>query len=355
VWNTNRKTSMNRKIALSVQTGEWPRTDYPAEVELRVRQLNLEEAVIRLVEEDQEGNVIDDSVPCQLDQGADGVVTVTFLLTGETPAHTQRFYALIRSDTIPHAVPQVECTDGVMHQEQESYRIKTPAATYIYHKFGAGFASLYDPDGCDWISYRPFGGSDGKYRGIPNIAHPENYFHPGGNGCTSKIVSSGPLKVKIVSESIDDKWACTWEIFPAHARLTILKVDHPYWLLYEGTPGGHLDESGDYCVRSDGTRLPLTERWEMPLPSPKWIYFGTSNTRRVLYLVQHEADSHVDSFWPMEQNMTVFGFGRRGLEKHMTATPAHFTIGFAEDGAFDVAQQVINAAFNPVEVTLRPE
>jgi hypothetical protein len=344
---------MSHNIGLSTHTGEWERTNYPVEAELNLAEFNLEAATLGIIEEDQQGNVLDESVPFQLDGGESGIATLTFLMTGTTPANTQRLYALVPSDTSPPIKPQVECADGIVHQEQESYCIKTPAATYMYHKLGAGFASLYDPDGCDWISYRPYGGSDGKYRGIPNLAHPENYFHPGGIGCSSELVASGPLKAKIISKSNDEKWACTWEIFPAYARLTVLKVDHPYWLLYEGTPGGQLEETADYCVFSDGTRRPLAERWEMPLPAPEWIYFGAPNTNRVLYLIHHEADNLIASFWPMEHNMTVFGFGRNGLHKYLTDTPAHFTIGFAEGSAFYQTQQIINAAFNPVEVTLR--
>jgi hypothetical protein len=52
----------------------------------------------------------------------------------------------------------------------------------------------------------------------------------------------------------------------------------------------------------------------------------------------------------MEHNMTVFGFGRLGLDKFMTQVPAHFTVGFAEDGAFESAQKVIDSAFRPVRV-----
>ena len=120
------------------------------------------------------------------------------------------------------------------------------------------------------------------------------------------------------------------------------KLRTPYWFLYEGTPGGNpggqLDEENGYCVRSDGTRTPLSERWEGPLPAPEWLYFGAGNVERVLYLVHHEADREIDSYWPMEHNMTVFGFGRLGLEKYMTQVPAQFTVGFAPDGSFAAAQ-----------------
>ena len=295
-------------------------------------------AVADVVEVDAEG-VVDDAVPFQFDAPGD----LTLLLTGTTSADATRYYHVYFSETCrrrgPRSAPACEehivFTDDVEHEGQASYKIETPGGTYLYHKRGAGFASLFDADGNDWISFHPWGGSDGRYRGIPNVVYPEGYFHPGGMDCTSRIVSAGPLKVTIASESNDGGWACRWDIFPRYATLTVLKVAHPYWFLYEGTPGGALDEAGDFIVRSDGTRTPASERWDGAIPAPEWLYFGASNTSRVLYFVHHEPDDAVDSYWPMEHNMTVFGFGRLGLEKFMTAVPAHFTVGFAETGDFD--------------------
>ena len=135
----------------------------------------------------------------------------------------------------------------------------------------------------------------------------------------------------------------------------MLKVDHPYWFLYEGTPGGALDEAGDYCVTSAGVRRPLSERWEAALPHPEWICFGAANADRALFLAHHESDQHIDSYWPMEGNMTVFGFGRRGLDKFMTRTPAQFTIGLAETSAFGAIQNLIGAVTQPLAVSAVPQ
>ena len=305
---------------------------------------------LQAAELDAAGAIVDPNVPCQLDH-EDGRASAAILLASATAASCARYFRIQLADTEPPGEELVALRQGVMHQEQESYQIKTPSATYFYHIFGAGFASMIDRDGNDWLSYRPYGGSDGKYRGIPNLAHPENHFHPGGDGCRSRILNAGPLKTAIASESVDGKWACRWEIFPTHARLTVLKVDHPYWFLYEGTPGGALDEQGDYCVISDGERRALTEHWERALPHPEWIYFGASNTERVLFLAHHESDQHIDSYWPMEGNMTVFGFGRNGLDKFMTKTPARFTIGFAESSDFDAVQELIAALTQTESIT----
>lgn len=294
--------------------------------------------------------IIDEAVPFQLDVVDQDTSVLTFLLKGMTPPNTSRCYQLIEG-TAPNPTDRlVEVVDSFMHEGQESYKITTQNAVYVYHKQGAGFASLYDRNGDDWICYHPFGGSDGKFRGIPNLAHPENYFHPGGTGCASKILQQGPLRARIFSESLDGLWACVWDIFPTNARLTVLKAGHPYWFLYEGVPGGRLDETHDYCVRSNGIKLPLSTSWQEAIPAPEWIYFGASNTSEVLYLIHHEADDLIDSFWAMEHNMTVFGFGRRGIEKLMTQTPAHFTIGFAVNGDPEPVATVIDSALHAPEV-----
>jgi len=307
---------------------------------------------IRVIEVGEQGTIMDENVAFQFDAHTEGGDrgTLVFTLKGVTPKDAVRFFQVyfdLAGGTYARvSIPvQVALTDGVQHEAQESFQIVTPNATYYYHKLGAGFASMVDADGNDWISHHPSGGSAGNYRGIPNVVHPEGHFHPGNRGCKSQIVSQGPIKLKIFSRSDDHKWACTWEIYPHYATLTLLKVDHPYWFLYEGTPGGKLDEENDYCVRSTGERTPAGQSWEGDIPEPEWLYFGAGNTDRVLYLIHHEDDEQIDSYWPMEGNMTVFGFGRKGLVKYMEQVPAHFTIGFAEKGAFEVAAWAIASAY----------
>ena len=81
----------------------------------------------------------------------------------------------------------VQITNLPDYQGQPSYKIQTPSATWIYHKQGAGFASLLDPDGNDWIGYRPGGRAAGEFRGIPNLIHPGAGMHPGGELCSSEV------------------------------------------------------------------------------------------------------------------------------------------------------------------------
>jgi hypothetical protein len=304
-----------------------------------------------VTEVDRAGAVVDADVPFQHDS-----IGLVFLLAGTTPANATRHFRVEFGSGAAVPTPLVTLIDGVQDEGQESYQVITPSATWFYHKRGAGFSSLLDRDGLDWLNYRPGGSSAGEYRGIPNMGYSEGYCHPGKTVSHSHVLAGGPLCARIVSESDDGKMRCRWDIFPHYARLTVLKMRALYWFLYEGTPGGNpggqLDEANGICVRSEGTRTPLSARWEGPLPAPEWVYFGAGNVDRVLYLVHHEADAETDSYWPMEHNMTVFGFGRLGLDKYITQMPAQFTVGLCEDSAFRRVQSAIDSVFRPLQVDI---
>jgi len=291
-------------------------------------------------------------VPFQLET-FDSRVQLSFLVEGDVAANTTRHFELTEGEN-QATEPLVSVSEHPDYQGQDSFEIKTPAATYLYHKAGAGFASMIDSDGYDWLSYRPHGGSDGQYRGIPNLVYPEGYFHPGGTECKSEVTQRGPLKAEIYSETSRGDWACKWEVFPYFARLTVLKAPKAYWFLYEGTPGGELNETEDFCVRSSGERSPASEPWDAPLPEPRWVYFGAGNTERVLYLLHHENVQGTDSYWPMEENMTVFGFGRLKLESYLTEAPAQFTIGFFESQAEEQVQNHLATLSEPPHCTVTP-
>jgi len=319
--------------------------------------LPLTRRCIDVVEVSRVGRLIDKQTPFQFDPIGGRGGTVTILLTGTTKPGAIRCYELrCRQAGKPFTVrpvrPRVELADDFEYKGQDSFRIVTPSAWWYYHKQGAGFAGLEDRDGKDWIGYRPTGGSDGKYRGIPNLVHPEGYFHPGGKKCRSRLVSSGPLKVIIDSQSLDKKWACRWEVCHAWARLTVLKAAGPYWFLYEGTPGGKLDADADCCITSAGKSTPAAKRWTGDLPAPEWVCFGDAKCKRALWLAHHEDDKHVDSYRPMQQNMTVFGFGRKDLTKHMTAVPNHFTVGLCESTDPKVIAAAVDAARRPCSIKL---
>ena len=290
-------------------------------------------------------------IPFQLEATGDHL-DLSFFLEGETLGNTALSFELVAGEVGDATKPLVGVSEKPGYQGQDSFEITTPAATYIYHKQGAGFASMIDGDGRDWLSYRPHGGSDGKYRGIPNLVYPEGYFHPGGTECTSRLVKQGPIRAEIYSETQKGDWACRWDIFPTFARLTVLKAPKGYWFLYEGTPGGELDEANDFCVRSSGERSPASESWEDLLLDPRWVYFGAGNTARVLYLLHHERGQGTDSYWPMETNMTVFGFGRSNLESYLIQTPARFTVGFLETQDAEQVQSYLKGLSKPLTCTV---
>ncbi len=336
VWLDNERP-YRRCFALSVGACERPE---------RVCSLELSGSVARprLYEVDAGGKLLDRAITLQPDGAG-----LLFHLKGRTAAGTTRHYQLYfdehgAADDLPIAPAPVALATGLEHEGFESACITTPNATWYYHLTGGGFSGLIDGDGADWISFHPWGGSDGNFRGIPNLVHPESYFHPGRTGCSSEILAAGPLRVTILSRSQDDAWACEWAIDPDCARLTVLKAARPYWLLYEGTPGGILDEQGDFMWLSDGRRIPASERWEYSLPEPGWIAFGAENSPRALWLLRHEPDGESDSYWPMEGQMTVFGFGRSGLHKSLTRAPAQFSVGLSERNDFETLGQVITSA-----------
>ena len=322
------------RMTITVQAAGYERTDLPVEV------TGDFSAPVRVVEIDRHGDVVDPATPFQVDAGR----RLTLLLRGTTPADGYRAFQIYSGARETAAVnPLVTAEDGVMHEGQESIRVSTQAGGYFYHKKGAGFASLIDADGNDWIGYGQEKGSAGEFRGIPNMIHPEGGFHPGADTCASELVHQGPLRVTIRSECHGGAWRCSWDIFPRFARMTVEEAAHPYWFLYEGTPGGRLDMAGDYWVTADGTKQPASREWKGKLEQPRWVYFADGALDRVLFLAQHPEDGDFDQYWPMEENMTVFGFGRelRCCDKSLTAAPARFSVGLVESREHgEVARQV---------------
>jgi hypothetical protein len=358
------------RLDLTVDVGLYERQEIPVEKFLNFKTLlvgigrggeTVIPASFRVLEVDGNGVVIDEAVPFQFEPLTPDSGNVVLLLTGTSAAQMQRYYQLYfdtGGDFVPAEVSAlVEVTDGVPDEGQDCYMITTASATYYFQKDAGGFSSLLDIEGNDWIGFHPFGGSDGIYRGIPNMVHPDNIFHPGHSNCISSLVHAGPLRVTIRSVSRNGLWECLWQICPRHARLTLLRsAPTPYWFLYEGTPGGAIDYDRDFSVRSNGVRMPAGQEWQdQDIPDPEWVYFEDSALDRYIYLVHEEDDELNDTFWPMQQNMTVFGFGRGpSTTKHMTALPNHFTIGLAEGAEFSSASKVIEASYRPVIITVGP-
>ena len=321
------------RIPVMVSANGIERVDYPVKV------TGDWGASVRVIEVGEEDRVLDDAVPWQIDYGT----TLIFLLKGHTAADQSRRYYVYRGEPVvekkrrgqeepvepeqPHAL--VTATDGVMHRGEQSIMVTSPAGAIYYHKNGGGLAALIDSDNRDWIGYRPGGGSAGEFRGIPNMIHPEGGLHPGAKGCESRLLSDGPLMARIHTSCYGGAWEVEWRFYPGFARLEIQKVTHPYWVLYEGVPGGSLEPAADYWVRSDGTKQLMNQEWEGRLPAPRWVYFGDPTVDRVLFFAQSEDDGDANEFYSMEGAMAVFGFGRKlkCCEKSLDLTPAHFTLG----------------------------
>lgn len=350
------------RIVLKVTAAARLSAQKPVEAEFDLKELGaIDAASLRTAEcRDAQCAVLKDgALTAQLDRESETKGTLIFRLRESLAVGQGRYIHVYFRKQGTHGVsftpPEVVTVeDNVDHAGQPSFRVNTDGASYVYHKEGAGFASIFDRDKNDWIGYAPGGRSAGEFRGIPNLGP---YFHPGYSGekgSRTTVVSRGPLRVRLRSETNNGKFAALWDFFPAHARMTLLQADQPYWFLYEGTPGGKLDVEHDYWTAADGKRRPVTENWNADFKGPEWIYFGDGRQERALFLFNHQDDEANDQFYQMEGNMTVFGFGRqhRCCGRYMTAAPARFTIGLLETGDFKVASpEIVSAAASPaVEV-----
>ena len=366
---------------------------------------SFDEESVRVAEVSSAGALIDSEVPFQFDNGntQDAPLgTLIFLMDGTTLAGNSRYFQIYFDTTGSFSAPAA-MTDLVDRQSNSGYRgqnsfiietkddASTVNSTYYYHKKGGGFASIYDRDGNDWISYYNSANSKsgGEYRGIPNLG---DVFHPGYNDpsgdsmkSTSTVLEDGPLRLSIRSISHNGEWTARWDIFPTYARMTILDIPNSdeYWFLYEGTPGGNLEYTGgtqDIVVRSDGDSNNAGETWDVadqeleafsPSAPGEWIYVADSATERILYIAHSNDDAEPDSYRPQRDNdqtppsgppdngaMTVFGYGRKtttGVNRHLTALNATFTIGFGESNVLNEATAVIHGASQALTISISNE
>ena len=206
-------------------------------------------------------------------------------------------------------LPAVRVSETTLFGDMECFRVETPSAIYLYGKRGAGFASILDPEGHDWISYHHGDKARGEYRGLPKCGQPVKYFHCGygfgqytnDNWFTSAVTLREAARLRIHSETHNGDAACDWDFFPDPATLTLHRIGLPtFWFLYEGTPGGALNVADDYVIRSSANgpkRTPLNEPWTEVTP---WVIFGAKESSYALVCVNHATNSPVDSYvsWP---------------------------------------------------------
>jgi hypothetical protein len=378
-------------IPISVAANGYDRFDKPVEFNINVTdmvhrvagEMAFTHKSMRLVEVSSNGMVIDDVVPYQFETRDDydpktrAVGTLVFIMDGHTAAGAERYYQLYLDaagdggNNSGKSLLQIE--ELSEYEGDSAFKITTPGATYYYHKHGSGFASLLDAAGRDWVSFHPNeepdDGFKGRYRGIPNIAPPG--FHPGrGDGKkASKVTQSGPIKIRIMSETEDEKWGCYWDIYPKYATMTLFKKDNqPYWILYEGTPGGSFENDRDFWMNSEGDTVLCKDymrtpekriSWAEDLPNPEWVVFGDKTINTRMFYIHHESEDAVDCYWNRQDGgMTVFGFGRdpeksgeSGWQK-LNSIPTHLTLGFSEASTHEGLKKEIDSAFRPVKLSV---
>jgi regulation of enolase protein 1 (concanavalin A-like superfamily) len=366
-WNAE----WNYRLPITVDGAGYTRVDAPVEVELDLTSAlaglgvtgEIDLNSLRVIEVDGDNNLLNTAVPFQFDPAdtfdaaANAAGTLVVLLTGNTGPNAERFFHvyfdLTGKSFVPAAVtPLVTLTDNVVDEGLTTFRIENNNATYYYDKQGGGFSSIVDLNGNDWIGYNSTYGSGGTFRGMPNLVYPEGYMHPGNTDVVSVVERQGPLKSTVRSTTLDGQWETIWEFYPDFTRLTVVQTGHNYWFLYEGTPGGTLDVNDDIVARSDGTQTLAGESWSGDLVGEEWVYFGDPVVGRSLFVVNHQQDTAVDSYYAMEGKMTVFGFGRSGTSSYLDTVPATFTVGLVDDIAYETVAGEIQAAYQPFNVIL---
>ena len=236
-----------------------------------------------------------------------------------------------------------------------AYIITTPAGTYFLEKEGGGLASMVDKEGVDWLGFHKQAGSGhkGEYRGFPNAIHRQDgsYFHAmnaGTDPSTSIVEFDSDDHVRIVFTSGNGKWEGRWDFYPDRCDFTMSKVSegYKYWVLYEGVPGGEMDDSDFWYASVDEKKHLITESFNDDFPAPEWIAFGDAKSPRMLYLLNHEDDDVLDEY-VSRPDMTVLGFGRTAKEKFLT-TPKTFSLGFVESTEYSIVKQKIGRVLEQV-------
>lgn len=365
------------RVPVDVDANGYARHEMPVEMQLDFEPLldavgataGLNVDSLRIIEIDGDGAVVDANVPFQFDaiSGFDPSTkpegTLVFLMTGTTAQNASRSYHLY-FDTLDKSFSPLSGTDRVVvsngnDQGQSTFRIETDNADYHYQKDAGGFSSLDDVDGNDWIDFNSGSGASGEFRGIPNMVFTLNdpdasFFHPGFTNSTSQLNADGPVRATITSTSSDGLWRVRWSFFPTFALMTVLKAEHGYWFLYEGTPGGVLEPNVDFVVRpttSGITQTLASVQWSGDLYQEEWAYFADPNVGsvgRALYVAQTSDDTLLDSYRAMDGAMTVFGFGRQGVAGLLTGTQRSFVIGLMDEIDPADALAIIQGAYKSV-------
>lgn len=362
-------TSRDFRVPVTIGANGFSRSDHTADVAVDFTSLltaagatgAFDPASLRVVQVDGAGNAVDTAVPFQFDRGAgynastNAVGTLVVGLTGSMTASASRTYHVYFDEAggtwAPVTVtPRVTLTTGVQDEGHPALRVTNSVGSWWYHTAGGGFSSLNDVDGRDWLSWNSAAGAAGQYRGMPNAVNPEGHFHPGHTTSTTSVVNSGPLKVTFRSVTADG-WASQWEIGPRTATMTMQQAPNPYWFLYEGTPGGEINATTDTVIRANGTTTSLSTRWTADLPAAEWVAFADPGDNRAIVVANHARDTKVDSHYLLQSNMTVFGFGRSGLNKYLTGVN-RFTATLVDASTHAALAPIVPGLYEPLAISL---
>ncbi len=275
------------------------------------------------------------------------------LMTNETPLHEGQmvhgmevqypgFMLKIKRPAADKKLSIVETT----YEDRPHFVINTPTATYYYDQRGGGFSRIIDPNGNDWVGFRmePWNAypasAASAYRGLPNSVFSGSEAgagHPGHDHCQSTVTHN-----QITSTSQSGKWQWTWTFTDSTALLQMDAVDaeHPYWFLYEGTPGGSFNLVNSYFgtnQRGRQQRTPDFYAGKSMFDSYQWAYFGDAKEDRVFFVKQLTEDDKTDMIGYLgntergldsPDGMLVFGFGRNRDTQPLLTQPQAFVIGF---------------------------
>lgn len=321
---------------------------------------------VRVVEVNSSGSVIDQAVPFQFVGGE-----LTIIMEGETPANQSRTYHAYFNATgasVPanQSPSLVSVQDGIMDEHEQSIKVTTQNATYFMHKVGAGFSSMIDAEGNDWISYkgpaRQTDGAGGWWRGVPAFLPIDvgqgGLFHPGFPSGSAELVSSGRVKATIrVSSSNAGGWEALWDIYPMYAKMRTLETGNGnFSILCECAPGGQTEVARDYTVRPDGQKIPASQEVRSDIAGEngiEWTYAGDDNLNRVLYMT-HNDDNAADSSYVLQGNggLYVFGFGRNKFQRTISGGPQEAVFAFAETTNHEEVRAHVHSAAQELSVSV---
>jgi len=223
-------------------------------------------------------------------------------------------------------------------QGLSAFKITTGNAVFFIQKENGGISSLLDVDGNDWVSYQPGGGAAGEYRGIPNALFPENISHPGRKTASCTQTAGNDKSVEITCNANNGCCTFIWTINDYYATIAFTKMNtHNYWFLYEGTPGGAV-EGSDVWITSDGSSGSCNNEKSGDIPAPEWIAFADPNKGRSILLTHREDDTLPDKYYLMDP-MTVFGFGRDGMNMYLSGQNT-FNVALVEETEYSAIKPI---------------